>query len=144
MLLLYINLWFIKSCLLLWSSEINQVREVVYVSLVLLVFFKCLNSSSGGPTLPVLCSTLPHLPVNTVMQILAAWQAAVWRTTLMQEKNILTVYTFLVLMIEEIKYSIKKKKSVVSNVMKERMTYLSYYICNFSFEKTAKENGRLM
>lgn len=31
----------------------------------------------GGPTLPVLCSTLPHLPVNTVMQILAAWQAAV-------------------------------------------------------------------
>lgn len=65
------------------------------------------------------------------------------RTMRMQEKNILTVYTFLVLMIEEIKYSIEKK-SVVSNVMKERMTYLSYYTCNFSFEKTAKENGRLM
>lgn len=32
------------------------------------------------------------------------------RTTLMQEKNILTVYTSLVLMIEEIKYSIEKKK----------------------------------
>ncbi|XP_061163277.1 anaphase-promoting complex subunit 1-like [Saccostrea echinata] len=31
----------------------------------------------GGPTLPVLCATLPHLPVNTVMQILTAWQAAV-------------------------------------------------------------------
>ncbi|XP_056022198.1 anaphase-promoting complex subunit 1-like [Ostrea edulis] len=31
----------------------------------------------GGPTLPVLCAALPHLPVKTVMQILTAWQAAV-------------------------------------------------------------------
>jgi hypothetical protein len=54
--------WHYQYCVLIYLICQSPYPSIFYVS--------------GSPTLPVLCSNLPHLSISTIKKILTAWKAA--------------------------------------------------------------------